>query len=99
MACSSSPLRRCTLAGGAFGCVVAALVRDWDPWAQLGAWLVLFLTAISISSRATSTGASPGPRSATGNSTDNELACPGLVSFYVTTPIYYVNAAPHLGHA
>jgi len=21
------------------------------------------------------------------------------VSFYVTTPIYYVNAAPHLGHA
>ncbi|MGZ4280406.1 MAG: class I tRNA ligase family protein, partial [Solirubrobacteraceae bacterium] len=20
-------------------------------------------------------------------------------SFYVTTPIYYVNAAPHLGHA
>ena len=23
----------------------------------------------------------------------------GAVSFYVTTPIYYVNAAPHLGHA
>ena len=22
-----------------------------------------------------------------------------VVSFYVTTPIYYVNAAPHLGHA
>ncbi len=21
------------------------------------------------------------------------------MSFYVTTPIYYVNAAPHLGHA
>src|SRR5439155_13983965 len=26
------------------------------------------------------------------------VAC-GAVSFYVTTPIYYVNAAPHLGHA
>src|SRR6266496_410353 len=25
------------------------------------------------------------------------MAAPG--SFYVTTPIYYVNAAPHLGHA
>src|SRR3954471_152071 len=23
----------------------------------------------------------------------------GAVAFYVTTPIYYVNAAPHLGHA
>jgi len=23
----------------------------------------------------------------------------GRVTFYVTTPIYYVNAAPHLGHA
>jgi len=22
-----------------------------------------------------------------------------MSSFYVTTPIYYVNAAPHLGHA
>ena len=27
------------------------------------------------------------------------VACPGMSSFYVTTPIYYVNAAPHLGHA
>jgi len=22
-----------------------------------------------------------------------------MASFYITTPIYYVNAAPHLGHA
>src|SRR6476661_311026 len=27
------------------------------------------------------------------------VACPPMSSFYVTTPIYYVNAAPHLGHA
>ena len=27
------------------------------------------------------------------------LAWKRLMSFYVTTPIYYVNAAPHLGHA
>ncbi|NBU56845.1 MAG: hypothetical protein EBS22_11620, partial [Acidimicrobiia bacterium] len=24
---------------------------------------------------------------------------PGSPSFYATTPIYYVNAKPHLGHA
>ena len=27
------------------------------------------------------------------------VACSGRGPFYVTTPIYYVNAAPHLGHA
>src|SRR5947199_7762246 len=36
------------------------------------------------------------PRPATENRADS---LPPAVSFYVTTPIYYVNAAPHLGHA
>src|SRR6058998_897818 len=28
----------------------------------------------------------------------NKVRC-GAMSFYITTPIYYVNAEPHLGHA
>src|SRR5436305_2456126 len=41
-------------------------------------------------------------RSASGRSMEtysrvDSLPCP--MTFYVTTPIYYVNAAPHLGHA
>jgi methionyl-tRNA synthetase len=29
----------------------------------------------------------------------DHLAFDARMAFYVTTPIYYVNAAPHLGHA
>ena len=27
------------------------------------------------------------------------LASPGVARYYLTTPIYYVNDAPHVGHA
>ena len=29
----------------------------------------------------------------------DHLASPGVASYYLTTPIYYVNDAPHVGHA
>ena len=36
---------------------------------------------------------------AAGQARTQDVASPGVASYFLTTPIYYVNAAPHLGHA
>ena len=46
----------------------------------------------------TTSGARVEPRTL-GRSDGAHVACRGVARFYVTTPIYYVNDAPHIGHA
>src|SRR5688572_3574373 len=41
----------------------------------------------------------PAPPARHGPREIDHLAFEQPMSFYITTPIYYVNAAPHLGHA
>src|SRR5207248_6152674 len=78
-------------------------------------WMLPPSTEISISSpgrmpncRRISTGSTMRPRSSTFLAMPVEFTCGAPLSrrycrsvarFYVTTPIYYVNDAPHIGHA